>query len=106
MLCPTAYLVSEVHDDYKEEAYLHLPNQPPIIHNNRYPIDDNLHQQLNLEDPKEQNREEHRDTGASSVVTFLSNKQQGTHPGFNVPSRKSHAIIAMIRLATISPHTI
>lgn len=28
-----------------------------------------------------------------------------TYPGFKVPSRKSHAIMAMMRLATISPQT-
>jgi hypothetical protein len=48
----------------KEERvpYLHLPDQPPIIDNDCDPIDDDLHQQLNLEHPQEQNAEEHGDT--------------------------------------------
>lgn len=42
-------------------AYFDLPDQPMIIDHNSYSIDDDLHQELDLEHPEEQDAKQHRD---------------------------------------------
>ena len=56
--------VSLAQRSWEEEwtTNLQLSNQPPIINNNINPVDDNLHQELHLKHPKEQDAEEHRHT--------------------------------------------
>lgn len=47
--------------DNKSSAPLHPSDCLLILSDNRNPINDDLHQKLDLEDPEEEDEEEHRD---------------------------------------------
>lgn len=69
-------------------------------------VDDDLHKQLDLEDPEEKGKEQDFDSeNFSQQVDFLMYMARKTYVGPTIPCRNSHPSMPMRTLATISPQT-
>ncbi len=79
------------------------------LSDDRYPVDDNLHEQLDLKDPEKEEEEEYSHAGKTPVNIWSFREPQKkisqAYESLITPCRKSHPRIPMQRLATISPHT-
>lgn len=75
------------------------------LRDDRNPVDDYLHQELDLEDPEKEDEEQDWDPIESLAPGLLTRHRRHTYVGPNMPSRNNQPMMPMARLATISPHT-
>ena len=99
-------------DCYVDESHnqssspFHVLDCFSVLGDDRNPVDDDLHQELDFEYPEEEDEEE----GWDAIMLLGLSQQQHitgrwTYSGFRIPSSMSQTMIVMATLETISPHT-
>jgi hypothetical protein len=69
------------------------------------PIDDDLHEQLDFENPAQEDEEQHWHTAFSTLILAAENARMSlTYVGPMYPSKNTHAMTPMTIFTMISPH--